>query len=236
MTIKLPASAKFGYYYEVMFNPITTNPLQDNQNALKSENAVLVLVNAVTGGQKQGLQIVNFKTSKNLYEYLPATFDIKISNTSNIYFKSVGNIYINRDSTFSNIIDTIPVNSSNGNVLPQSDRLFPITWSDGFPIYQTKMLGGQPVVDKHNIPVQQLRWNFSNLNNFRFGKYYARLVLVYNNGQGDQSISQDISFWVVPWPLLLIGFLIAVFIFAGLYGFGRFIYRRIHHIATRKKK
>jgi hypothetical protein len=37
----------------------------------------------------------------------------------------------------------------------------------------------------------------------RFGKYQAKLLLIYDDGHRDVPLEGTVSFWVVPWRLLL---------------------------------
>jgi hypothetical protein len=104
----------------------------------------------------------------------------------------------------------LSVNPNAGNTLPNSSRVFPVDWSDGFPLYTIKRESNQIVSDKNGKPVVQLSWDFSKTNKFRFGRYYAQLVLVYNDGSKDVPISAELSFWVIPWKLILLLILIPV--------------------------
>jgi len=236
MTIDLPKSAALGYYYAVLFKPVTpaTSTPQKGVNIVTGSNVVLVLLNAKSPNEQERLKIDSFRATKSLYEYLPANFEFTVRNTGNIYFPPHGDIYISRDKTSRDVIDTIPVNTPQGNVLPGSERTFQATWTDGFPAFRPKTLASQPLTDAKNRPIEQLRWDFSNLGKFRFGKYYARLALVYNNGQRDVPVYQTISFWVIPWKLLLVLLVLVLLLFGGVFGFGRFVYRRIHRIARKR--
>ncbi len=236
MTINLPKNAALGYYYAVLFKPVTpdASTLQKGVNIVTGSNVVLVLLNAKSPNEQERLKIDSFHATKSLYEYLPANFDFTVRNTGNIYFPPHGDIYISRDKNSRGVIDTIPVNTPEGNVLPGSERTFQANWTDGFPVFLPKTLAGQPLTDTKNHPLEQLRWDFSNLGKFRFGKYYARLALVYNNGQRDVLVDQTIAFWVIPWKLLFVLLLLVLLLLGGVFGFGRFVYRRVHRITRRR--
>jgi len=47
-----------------------------------------------------------------------------------------------------------------------------------FPVFAPRQAGGQPLTDKNGKPIEQLNWNFAQANRLRFGKYYAKMVLV----------------------------------------------------------
>ncbi len=217
MTIDVPSTAAYGYYYAVLFEPQTAIPGAQNPNSkVKGANAVFVLLDAHVPGEKNTLQVTSFKSDKSVYQYLPANFSVTVRNTGNIYTIPEGNIFISRSKT-GPAIASMPINSGDGNILPSSNRNFSTTWSDGFPVYVTKKIDGQIVSDKNGQPEEQLHWNISGISKFRFGKYYAHLVLVYKNGNQDIPVNAEVSFWVIPWILLAVLFLLIVLILFGVW-------------------
>ena len=218
MTINLPVDASLGYYYAVLFKPELPSTAAGKQvTLLKSANAVLVLVDSRSTNERRSLSLSSFISLQGLYEYLPATFRVTVHNNGNIFLAPEGNIYISRSSNFHSDIATLNINQGLGNVLPGSNRVFSAAWSDGFPVYQPKLVDGQPLT-KNGKPVEQLSWNFSKLSHLRFGKYYAQVTLVYSNGQRDIPITSVVSFWVIPWTLIIVGILVPTgLIAAGWY-------------------
>jgi hypothetical protein len=204
MTISLPVNANLGYYYAVLFQPLLSIKSQKGASTYLSSNAILVLVDTGSTNEVRRLEVSSFTATKKLYEYLPATFNVKVHNSGNIFLPPVGSIYITRTETLSNVIATLGVNKVGGRVLPESSRVFSASWDQGFPSYVPATLDGQPVDKKNGQPVLHLQWNYADANNFRFGKYYAHLVLAYSNGQRDIPIVATVSFWVIPWKLILI--------------------------------
>jgi hypothetical protein len=221
MTINPPATAAFGYYYAVVFSQDTAGqaPTASDTSRLNGATATLVLLNVQTPGEKRQLAVTAFSTDKKLYEYLPVTFNITARNTGNIYTAPTGNIFISRDRKHD--IAVLEVNASQGNILSGSNRVFQVTWNDGFPVFTTQRDHGQIISDKHGKPVEQLQWNFSHANKLRFGHYYAHLLLVYNDGTKDVPIDAEVSFWVVPWKILPVILLFCVLVFIGLWSSGR---------------
>lgn len=226
MTINLPAYASLGYYYAVVFKPQVSTVSTNDKSIIKAGNAILVLLDAQTADARPQLQLANFIATRKLYEYLPVSFSINIKNTGNIYLPPTGDLFISKDNTFKTNIATIPLNAAGGNVLPGSSRIFNLNWTNGFPVFRPKAINGQKIVDKKGNLVQQLQWNFSNANNFRFGKYYAKLVMAYNNGSMDVPVVATLSFWVIPWKILSIAAIVLVLLVIGLYTSG-------HRIADR---
>jgi hypothetical protein len=236
LTINIPATASLGYYFAILFQPQTPISPTANQSTaiIKGSNAVLVLVDTHSNNEQRELSVPSFTVSQGLYEYLPATFNVTVHNDGNIYVAPQASIFVSHNDLFMSNIDTLDVNKGAGNVLPNSNRIFQAIWSNGFPYYQPKLVDGQPVY-KNGKPVLQLQWNFTNLSSFRFGKYYAKLVLVYNNGVRDIPVTSVVSFWVVPWKLLLGLLVIVAIVLFGLYSMGRSIVRRIRSINIRRR-
>jgi hypothetical protein len=222
MTISIPQMADPGYYYAVLFTPNLGE--KPSANNIKGTNAVLVLVNTNSKSELKKLSIASFSTTKSVYQYLPVNFNVLISNEGNIHVIPNGEIFITR-TQHGKTIDTLNINSAGGNVLPNSQRIFTASWTNGIPVYQNKVVGGKTITNSKGQPVQALNWNSSKpLSSLRFGKYYAHLVVEYNNGITDVSSDAVLSFWVLPWELLLITIIIIVaaaalfiFIFWKLY-------------------
>ena len=228
MTISLPKEAELGYYYAVLFKPVLPTPTVTNTNKFTLSNAILVLVDTGSSNESRKLSISSFSASKKLYEYLPASFKINVRNEGNIYVAPRGVLTIARDSETAKPITTLDFNKPLGRVLPNSSRDFIQTWDDGFPKYVTKTLDGQPVPDKNGNLQKELKFNFAETDKFRIGKYHARLVMVYNDGQRDIPLYANVSFWVVPWKiiLLVIGFILLQILFIVMALRYRKLYRK----------
>jgi len=202
MTIKVPSDAAFGYYYAVTFSQAGT-PAKPTSTAasINGATAILVLLDVQAKGEKKQLDISSFSADKKFYEYLPASFNVTVHNSGNIHLRPGGSIFITRGKS---TVATLDVNGPGGNVLPSSSRAFSASWKDGFPVFETKRNNGQIVSDKSGKPVQQLKWGFSQANRLRFGHYTAHLLLTYDNGTRDVPLEGSVSFWVVPWGLILL--------------------------------
>jgi len=235
MTITLPKTASLGYYLAIVFQPNTPNAsAAPGRNIFKSSNSILVLVDTQSANEVRSVEVGQFSTNKKLFEYLPVKFSVDIHNSGNIFLDPSGDIYISRSPNLTHTIATLGVNGAGGNVLPNSDRIFSESWSAGFPVFEDKTVNGNPVTDKKGNPVEQLKWDLANIKDFRFGRYYAGLTLVYNNGSRIVPLKAVISFWVIPWKLLLVLLVILVLIGFALWSAGRGIYRKIKKIKTNK--
>jgi hypothetical protein len=207
MTINVPKSAAFGYYFAVEYLRAADVKPQGGQTAAHGAVATFVLLNAEAPGATRSAQVVSFKADRKSYEFLPATFTAKIRSTGNVHVAPHGNVFIKRGSKQ---VGAVGINTALGNILPHSSRLFDATWGDGFPAYVTVTNNGNVVVGKNGKPKQSLKWDLSHANRLRFGKYTAHLVMVYNDGQRDVPLEANVSFWVVPWRLMFYALVILV--------------------------
>jgi hypothetical protein len=232
MTVRVPKTAAFGYYYAVLFAPSAVIPGTSSEK-IKGANAILILLNVHAPNENNALSVQSYTADKASYQYLPATFSVNVRNNGNIFTIPSGDIFISRTKN-GPTIDTLDINSSQGNVLPQSNRVFQAQWTNGFPVYELKRINGQIVSDKKGKPVEQLQWNTSKISVFRWGRYYARLVLVYNNGSRDVAVNGVVSFWVIPWLLLLGLLLFLLLLGLGSWTIVRNIVKRTRSLRKRR--
>lgn len=207
MTVNVPKTAAFGYYFAVEFTS-ASSPSAASGNTAKIQGAVasFVLLNAQAPGEKKQLQVTSFTADHRSYEFLPVNFTVRLHNSGNIYAGASGNIFIMRGGKQ---VSVLTVNANHGLVLPGANRVFSASWNNGFPVY--KILydnNGQPITDKNGVPKHQLSWNFGQISKLRFGHYTAKLALVYNDGQRDVPITGTVSFWVIPWRIIIFVLLI----------------------------
>lgn len=228
VTIKLPEAAGFSYPFVVLISRAEDPAAVDGGAAVKGSIAVFTLVNIDKPGATRKLEIQEFKTDRNFYEYLPTSFNIKLKNTGNSIVQPYGNLYVQRPGKESQPLAVLPVNQSASYLLPGSSKEVKSTWADGFPYYKD-------VTDKNGNPDKELQWNWENIAHFRFGHYTARVVAVYNDGTRDVPVMAQIDFWVIPWRIMLGALVVVVLIGFAIW---TIIKRFTHHAAklVRRKK
>lgn len=236
MTIRPPASAAFGYYYAVVFSQegAPARNTDTRSNSINGAVATLVLLNVNAPGEKRELDVANFSADKKFYEYLPATFTVNVKNPGNVHTIPSGNIFISKDGKENLAI--LSLNQAQGNVLPNSERAFTTSWEDGFPAFKLRRENGVVMSDQNGKPIRDLKWQFSQMEKFRFGKYNAHLTMVYNDGKRDVPVEGDISFWVIPWKLILIVVISLVLIVTGVLVYVRSGLRQMARFKNNKKK
>ncbi len=234
--ISLPKNAQLGYYYALVFQPILNQKITGKSAVYQTNNAVLLLIDTQSANEAKAAQVSSFTVTKGLSEYLPVNFKVNIRNNGNIFLSPSGDIFISRHKDGSHTIDTLPVNNGGGNILPNSNRIFTASWDNGFPQFTEKYVNGKLVVDKHSNPVKQLKWDITKANKLRFGKYYAKLNMQYNNGKQVVLLNSVVSFWVIPWKVLsVIGVIAAIFLLISVLII-RSIIRRIKNRKSKKSK
>ena len=197
-----PEDAGLSYYYAVLISRAQSQKAGEGESVVVGAPAILFLTKVKTPYEKQELQLLSFSSSQKVYEYLPTEFSVEIKNTGNIHLAPVGNIFI--DDHTEKDVGLIELNRTLGVVLPNSTRTYKLKWNDGFPHFESETVDGAEVKDEKGNSKQKLKWDFSQANKFRFGKYTAHLVFIYDDGQRDVPTEATLSFWVIPWKLLLI--------------------------------
>lgn len=213
-TIDPPNDAALGYYYAVIVNRITEQKPGEKAARVTGAPALPVILEVRSPNAKRELQIVDFKTDKMFYEYLPTTFQVTVKNTGNIHIVPSGDIFVDWGSKKD--VAIIRANEGRGNILPQATRTFAPTWDDSFAVRTPKFENGKEMKDDKGVTVYTTKFDFTKANKFRVGKYTANLLLVYDNGSRDVPLEATVSFWVVPWKILLGAFILIYFAFLGV--------------------
>jgi hypothetical protein len=214
-TINMPKDAAFGYYYAVEF--VVAKPgAQDVVTSGHFTGAIasLILLNAATPNVHRELQLESFKTSSPLYEFGPAQFQIKIKNIGNVHTSPRGDIFVDRgDGSTIGILD---INPNKSFILPNTERVFNVDWTDVFPVNVSKIQDGKIALGSDGQPEKSLTWDFNKLTKLGLGHYDARLLLVYDNGKRDVPIERATDFWIIPWRIALAGLVVALLALFGL--------------------
>ncbi|MDN5275061.1 MAG: exported protein of unknown function [Candidatus Saccharibacteria bacterium] len=216
VTFAVPKDAGFSYSFALVINRQKNAPSTGSGRQLKGSVALFTLINIDRPGAVRKLDLSQFTSDQSIYEYLPVKFDVKFKNTGNTIIQPSGNVFIQRGSNDATPISTLPVNKANGYILPGVTRTLKSEWSDGFQVAHTVM-----AVD--GTTKQELSWNWNNLSRIPIGRYTAKVVAIYNDGQRDVPIVGEVSFWVIPWKLLLGLLVVMVLVGAGLWTFIRSI-------------
>jgi hypothetical protein len=206
-----PENAGFSYSFALLISRVSEAPEPASTSGiLKGSVAVFTLINVDRPGATRKLEITKFSTGKGIYDALPTELNITIKNTGNTIAQPTGNIFIQRGSNDKTPISTLALNGKGSYILPGSTRILQTQWDSGFQVYKT-------IVNDDGSKSRQLTWNWANLSRLRIGRYTAKVIMVYNDGQRDVPIVGEVSFWVIPWKLLLIALVLVLLVTAGLW-------------------
>jgi hypothetical protein len=216
--INTPKGAGFSYNFAVMIVRDEVSAAPNGGAAIQGSLAVFALLNVNRPDATRKLNVVEFTSTKKVYEYLPATLNLKIKNTGNTIIAPKGNIFITRNETDTSHIKLLQVNESGGYIIPDTTRALLVDWSDGFPSKVT------------SDGITKLNWDLSKLAQLRIGKYTAKAIVIYDDGTRDVPVEAVVSFWVLPWKILL-GFAVIL----GLLGTGIFSVLKKGSIIIKRK-
>lgn len=221
----MPKDAGFSYSFAIVVSRATEIAPPEGKQALQGAVAVFTLVNVDRPDATRKFMVEGFQSQKRLYEYLPANFSIKLKNDGNTIVQPFGNVFIQRKSG-GQPLAVLPINGSGGYILPDRTRTFNTDWSEGFPVYRATK-------SADNVePKTSLAWDWGKAQHFRFGKYVAKMIAVYNDGQRDVPIEAEITFWVIPWKLLTVLLLVLIILVIGVV----VIVRRFARLGRRAKR
>lgn len=213
-TFSPPPNAALSYYYALMVSRQVNTKAGNGETAVVGAPALLALTTVRSPLAKQELQLQGFTVSKRVFEFLPVEFSVTVENTGNIHLAPIGNIFVN-DATGADV-GQLYLNKSNGLILPGSTRTYTLPWNIGFPVYEDVTENGQIVLDAKGQPKKKLNWDLSKANLFRFGKFEGHLVFIYDNGDRDIPTEATVSFWVIPWRILLVVLVVVTLVILGV--------------------
>jgi hypothetical protein len=228
VTLNVPKDAGFSYSFALVISRQSDPKPTGSGRLIQGSLAVFTLVNIDRPGATSSLKVHNFTTSKHIYEYLPATFSIDFQNDGNTIAQPYGNLFVQRSANSKTPLASMAVNATKGYILPGTTRTITASWNDGFPAYKT-------TTNADGTTSQKLIWNWANLSHLRIGRYTAHLVAVYDQGGHDTPLEATLTFWVIPWKLLLIPLAVLLLILFAIYMLVRSIVRGIKKRGDKRK-
>lgn len=201
-----PATAALSYNYSILVQRLL-NPLRPGEAAIKGSPAVLAVGFVRSPLSQRHLELTELRVVEPVAEYLPQRFQLQLRNTGNVPIIPSGNLFI--DGQGRSDLAVLSINPQSLVVLPGASRTIEVSWQDGFPVKS----GSQ---DPAQLGSHLLGgfWDISRAQSFRLGKYTTHAIVVYDNGERDIPLEAFVSFWVVPWKVLLI--MAGMIVLAGL--------------------
>ncbi|MCX6728243.1 MAG: hypothetical protein NTV39_00520 [Candidatus Saccharibacteria bacterium] len=211
ITIHVPANASPGGYYGVIRFTATAPELKGTGVALTPSLGALIFIR-VNGDAKENLTVASYTAT------VPGT-----SKSSWLFEQTP----INFDVRLQN----------NGNVFEQPAGVISINDMFGKKVADVNVNQPPGFVLPHSIRKFSQVLNEGQLGNkWLFGKYTATLKLTY--GAKNQTLTQVLTFWVIPWRLILviivvlIGVIIALIF--GIKRYNRYVVNKSHSYRRRR--
>lgn len=178
-----------GHYAGVLFS--TTPPEQETGATaigISGKLGSLILLRVAGEVQESG-KLLEFNTEGGIrfFSSKPVQFYARFENRGNVHLKPQGEIKIKGIFDITSASNSLEVNETGGNVLPDSVRRFETVWGKKSDIQIAKESGF--------LSELKNEWE-----NFALGKYQADLVLLY--GTEGQQVKEKLEFWVVPWRIM----------------------------------
>lgn len=207
IVINVPKEAGFSYSFAFLIQrqAAADQPQLEAGQKLKAQIAIFALLNVDRPGAIRQLQIDNLTTDSNFYEYLPVNLHIHMRNTGNTIVQPAGDVFIQRGTNDQTPITTLAANDKSGYILPGTLRTLDVQWKNGSEL---------------------------TLGNFRIGYYVAKAVVIYNDGTRDVPVTAEVSFWVIPWKILLGLLLVLLLIGLGVWS----VVRKVWSISKGRKQ
>lgn len=205
ITISIPQTASPGGYYGVIRFTGTPPELEGTGVSLSASLGSLVLIK-VNGEAKESMEVEEFVATQN---GTPGSLFQSAPVVFVERLKNTGNIHetpsgvVTVKDMFGNVVATLGVNQPPRDVLPSSVRKF------------------ESSLDSSNLG-----------NKILFGLYQAELSVNYGTGDSKKTVTSTLSFWVIPYTLIL--FLLGILVI-GFFVL-RFLIRRYNrHIISKAK-
>lgn len=222
--LRLPQDAEPGGHYAAIFFSTLPQSKEGTSVGVGAKTGVLFLVN-VTGNIKEEMSVESFRAlshdnliyaqETSYFDRLPVNFELRVRNEGSVHVQPTGSIRVT--NILGNTVASVPLNPAMGRVLPSSVRKIRSSWGP------------------EDLPMNagfftdiQSEWK-----GFAIGKYTAVADASY--GAKHQRLSASVSFWVIPWRLLLAAFLALIILIVLLKGYNRMVVRSAVSKMNRKK-
>lgn len=224
-TIRIPEDADAGGHFAAIFwSDVAPANGEAGQVLLGSKIGILVLLN-VGGDALEGGGIIESGTedNKKLFTSLPITLFYRFQNDGRTRLRPTGEVIFR--NFYGRKVTVMQANPTEGNVLPQSIRRYPLEWNSKKEGFREEFKINE------DTPVGFFATAGRQLRSFVLGPYSATIDVVY--GEDENTSTEKIRFFVLPWQLLSIVMLLFLLVGFG----GRFMIRRYNRwvIAQAKK-
>lgn len=212
-TIRVPENASpGGYFSAIFFGNQPPSSSGSSEVTIGGKMGILILLR-VNGDieEKGGLLSFESKDKKRFFNSLPISFEYKLNNLGGDRIVPQGELKIKNSFWLTSA--TLLANKNEGSVLPSSSRKFEVVWQEE----QENVKKKDEILNEDNSFFAMVK---KQAKDFHFGLYTAKLNITW--GTTNQTAKDSYIFFVFPWQLLSIVFVILIIF--GL--FGRKLIRR----------
>jgi hypothetical protein len=211
LTVKVPANASPGGYYGVVRFTATAPELKDTGVSLTPSLGALVFIR-VNGDAKESMTVKSFIAT-----------DPGKPKSAWLFEQTPINFDVRLENT--------------GNVFEQPAGVISITDMFNKKVADVNVNLPPGYVLPHSIRKFSQELNEGQLGNrWLFGKYTAQLKLTY--GAKNQTLNETLTFWVIPWRLILVVIVILIgLIIALIFGikrYNRYVVNKSHRYRRRR--
>lgn len=223
--VRVPEDAFLGYYLGISVQRSEEQFDRTDTTKVVGQVIMPIMLDVLREGEEGALfedgaeniykraVVTDFKTTSWWYEYLPAEFEVSFKNTGKVHLAPFGSILIQQGDID---VGSVEFNESANNTLPGVTRVYKASWNEGFIVREPVKKGNDFVLDKNGNKTYHTVINWDSLTKMRIGKYTARAIVVFNNGRNDVPLEALVSFWIIPWRLILLVILILTLIVFGI--------------------
>lgn len=204
--ISVPKDAEpGGHYAAIFFTPEKSQPEKGNVSVDYKTGSLVLLT--VSGDAKQEGKLESFKIKDDVkfFNYIPVNFEVRVKNNGNVHFRPGGGIEVK--NIFGKKTTALPIlkEESGGNVLPGSIRKYDVVW-------------GEKDLPQGFWNIVKYEWN-----NFHMGSYTAVATAGLPQGLSDP---MSVSFWIIPWHLIIVILALLVVIWFAFRTYNRWIIKK----------
>lgn len=194
VTINVPANADPGGHYAALFFGTTAPKAANGGSVGISSKIGALIILRVEGQINESAKLTTWtvKGSKTTLTRPPVTFEAVIQNAGNVHVRPQGTVVIR--NMIGGQTDTEVFNPNQGAILPNSSRIFDVSWD--------KTSGNEKSGFFGSVAAE---WH-----NFALGTYTATLNLNYGSSQ--QTLIGSTRVTIFPWQLLLVVLLLIILV------------------------
>lgn len=183
--IAVPNDVKAGGYYAAMTVSQAPSDLVESNGAIVEAKTAALILLTVEGDTTEKLELLDFVGPTGMESSLSHTVTYRVQNQGNVHVMPKGTIEL-RD-LLGRVLKVFDANPEQGRILPGSTRSYQVGEQNQEGFFETLK---------------------TQMRTFAIGPIEVKLTLTY--GVSEQSINTEMSFWYVPWQLLVSALIVLV--------------------------